>query len=119
MGVPSISCGDNPHASFDSFHLASSQEQYRDMLRNFQNLPRNQERMKHQACAFYYMHNLNITPDALEMRRRLHELYRFFIDLEGKNPSFDGEELGRLLRNMEEATAFRAFVGQFAALLPL
>ncbi len=114
MGIPSISCGDNPHASFDAFHLADSKEGYRAMLRDFRNLSRDRERMRRQACAFYFMHNLNIVPDLLQVREKLFPIYMFFVDLESKNLPFDGHRLGHLLNDVRDTSAFRNFVAEIA-----
>ena len=60
MGIPTISCGDNPHVSFDFCHTARSPTEYADLLRNCRDAGR-QSRCngKAKSCAFYYMHALN------------------------------------------------------------
>lgn len=59
MGVPTISCGDNPHVSFSFCHTAKSPEEYADLLRNYRSLRRDAALFKEESCSFYYMHALN------------------------------------------------------------
>jgi hypothetical protein len=116
MGVPSIACGDNPHASFDAFYLAHDKQEYRALLRGFQNLPRDAERLRRAACAFYYMHNMNATAEALELRKRMFEFYGYVIErLHFANAVFDPEEMARIFASLEGAAGFRSFVAGIAA----
>lgn len=82
MGIPTISCGDNPHISFDFCHTAKTQEEYRNLLLNNRNLNGVPAEMRRESCMFYYMHNLNLDrgqkvlkDKILELRRRL-----FYVD---------------------------------------
>jgi hypothetical protein len=59
MGVPTISCGDNPHVSFSFCHTARSPEGYAALLRNYRSLPAVIGELRAESCAFYYMHALN------------------------------------------------------------
>lgn len=114
MGVPTIACGDNPHASFDGFHIATNEAQYREMISNFQNLARDAGRLREQACAFYYMHNLSDGPEALELRERLFDFIRYMRDL---NPpdAFDSDLLVRLLKAIEATSGFDRLVATLRA----
>lgn len=116
LGVPSIACGDNPHVSFDAFHLAHDRTEYRDLLRNFQNLPRDAGELRRQACAFYYMHNLDNTAEALELRDRMFVFYVYMIrELEIGKADFDPATMAGILEGLETAAGFRAFVAELAA----
>jgi len=111
MGVPSITCSDNPHASFDAFHLAHDRAQYRALLLGFQNLPRDAQRLRRQACAFYYMHNLNNTPEELELRDRM---FAFYAYLAPNDASFDPVRMEQLLADLERAAGFRDYIAILA-----
>lgn len=82
MGVPTISCGDNPHISFNFCHTAQTREEYAELLREYRSLPGTAAERRQESCMFYYMHNMHLTPQQevlkekmLTFRRRL-----FFID---------------------------------------
>ncbi|HVW73744.1 MAG TPA: hypothetical protein VHC39_08900 [Rhizomicrobium sp.] len=116
MGVPSISCGDNPHASFDAFHLARDREEYSRLLSNFVGLPRDCERLRRQACAFYYMHNMNATSEALELRDRMIEFHGYMIKkLEVEKAAFSPDEMAKIFAGLEGTAGFRNFVVDLAA----
>jgi hypothetical protein len=118
LGVPSISCGDNPHASFDAFALAHDKEEYRRLLSKFPALPRDPERLRRQACAFYYMHNMNNTADALELRDRMLEFYNYMINkLEIEKLAFNPDEMARIFAGLEGSAGFRNFVAGLSAQL--
>lgn len=59
MGIPTISCGDNPHVSFSFCHTAKSPGEYAELLQNCRSLPHDSALFKEESCAFYYMHVLN------------------------------------------------------------
>jgi hypothetical protein len=116
LGVPSIACGDNPHVSFDAFHLAHDRAEYRALLRGFSDLPRDKERLHRQACAFYYMHNLDNTSAALELRDRMVAFYIYLTkELEIKKAPFDPDAMIRVLAGLESAAGFQAFIAGVAA----
>jgi hypothetical protein len=115
LGVPSITCGDNPHASFDAFPLAKNKAEYRSLLRNFPSLPRDPERLKLQACAFYYMHNLNIEPEARDLRDRMIAFYLAVIKLDAPERPFSSSDIGRLFADMNDTPGFRHFIAGLAA----
>jgi len=115
LGVPSISSGDNPHASFDSFHLAGSKEEYRALLRHFADLPRDPERMQFQACAFYYMHNMNLRPEEQDLRDRIIAFFLALVGQEEALRSHAPSEMERIFSNLHSAPGFRHFVDGLAA----
>jgi hypothetical protein len=116
MGVPSIACGDNPHASFDAFYLAHDRSEYRKLLVEFQGLPRDAENLFRQACAFYYMHNMNNTAEALELRDRMFAFYAYIVKgLLIDKAAFDPVEMAKILAGLESAAGFRGFVAGIAA----
>lgn len=57
LGVPVITCGDNPHISFDFCKNATSLEEYRYLLKNSLSVDVDPAQMKIQSLMFYYMHN--------------------------------------------------------------
>ena len=114
LGVPSIACGDNPHASFDTFYLATTKEQYRDMVRNFRNLSCDPALMKSQACAFFFMHNMNIGPEELELRDRMFEFFVYMMNLEAQK-SFDPAEMAAILSSLENVAGFQSLVTNMAS----
>jgi hypothetical protein len=59
MGVPTISCGDNPHVSFNFCHTARSPAEYAALLRGYRSLPADPDTLRIESCAFYYMHALH------------------------------------------------------------
>jgi hypothetical protein len=70
LGVPTISCGDNPHASFQFCRVARSRAEYEALLRDFRASQGSLKEMRDQACAFFYMHNLNASDEDLDLRDR-------------------------------------------------
>jgi len=67
LGVPTISCGDNPHSSFSFGRVARSHAEYEAMLRDFRSLRIDRVEMREQACVFFYMHNMNLGKEAAEL----------------------------------------------------
>ena len=110
LGVPSISCGDNPHVSFDTFNTAASKEKYRALLSNIPNLRQDAERMKSQACAFYYMHYLNIGPDELALRDRMIAFYLALADVAAGRKPFSEAEMSQIFTELASSAEFRSFV---------
>jgi hypothetical protein len=82
MGVPTISCGDNPHVSFDFCHTARTREEYATLLLSHSSLSGTPAEMRRESCIFYYMHNLNLNQDQQTLKDKILELRRrlFFID---------------------------------------
>jgi hypothetical protein len=82
MGVPTISCGDNPHVSFDFCHTARTRGEYAQLLLNYRSLPTTPAQMRQESCAFYYMHNLHLTPEEQSLKDKMLELRRrlFFVN---------------------------------------
>ena len=67
LGIPTVGCGDNPHVSFASFHLAKSLAEYRSMLLTIPEARSDSKLLRQEACAFYYMHNLNMDTEATSL----------------------------------------------------
>jgi len=68
LGVPSISCGDNPHIGFDFCRVARSKKEYRELLRSVDRASFDAQTLREQACVFHYMHNLNLNDAAIALR---------------------------------------------------
>jgi hypothetical protein len=112
MGIPSISAGDNPHASFDAFHLARDRQHYCELLRNFPTQTFDAEELKRQACAFYFMHNMNLSPEQAELRDRFGALFAYMLNAQ-RTCSFNADELSLILSAMTTSTGFRHFARDF------
>jgi hypothetical protein len=74
MGVPSISCGENPHISFDFCHTARTPVEYAELLRNYDNLPGTPADRRQESCIFYYMHNMHIDSHQRLLKDKMAEL---------------------------------------------
>jgi hypothetical protein len=105
LGIPTISCGDNPHASFAFCQIARSRTEYEAMLKDFQIPQVSREEMRDQACAFFYMHNLNLAGNALDLRDRSIKL-RMNI---WSNPDRSAEEVLADIQEFGAAASFKAF----------
>lgn len=112
LGIPSISCGDSPHASFDAFHLARTRQAYAAMLSNPPRPDCNADRLKEQACAYYYMHNLNLDANGALLRDRFVAIWAHMIKLEA-NHCFDKNELVSVLAALTDNAAFQDFSDTF------
>ena len=108
MGVPSISSGDSPHASFDAFYLARTRAEYQDLLSNIPQLPVDVTYLKTQACAFYHMHNQNLDAADLEARYRFVDTWVHLNALETKG-CFDENKTGSVLAGLTENPGFARF----------
>lgn len=75
LGVPSISCARHPHYTFDFCRTARTKAEYADLLKRAKEPFDDVERMRRQALAFYYMHNLDGPQSARVLARRFTDLY--------------------------------------------
>jgi len=75
LGVHSICCARHPHHSFDFCKTASSKKEYELFLKEY-HAPISKVKMRKQALAFYYMHNLYGTSDDLNLRFKFLELLK-------------------------------------------
>jgi hypothetical protein len=71
LGVPTITAGDHPHISFDFCKTARSAEEYACIMGQNAHLRHSREELRRQSLEFYYMHNLNFSPDYLKLRDAL------------------------------------------------
>lgn len=76
LGVHSICCARHPHHSFDFCKTANSKKEYELFLKEYYRAPISKVKMRKQALAFYYMHNLHGTSDDLNMRFKFLELMK-------------------------------------------
>ena len=76
LGVHSICCARHPHYSFDFCKTANSKKEYELFLKEYYHAPISKVKMRKQALAFYYMHNLHGTSDELNIRYKLLELFK-------------------------------------------
>lgn len=108
MGVPTISCGDSPHVSFDFCRTARTPKEYASALVGHQDLGQIPAEMARESCMFYYMHNLNLDPDQQVLRNQMLELRRklFFVSSPPPLP-----ELLRAIAEFGTGPAFETFYG--------
>jgi|GEM_PF-1556987 hypothetical protein len=62
LGIPVITCGDNPHISFDFCKNATTHEEYQAYLVSADKLQFDAHQMRAQSLMFYYMHNMHRDP---------------------------------------------------------
>lgn len=60
LGIPTVSCGDNPHVAFEFCNTAGTRTEYAEALLNAQKLRPDKDSLRHASLVFFYMHNLNI-----------------------------------------------------------
>jgi hypothetical protein len=108
LGVPPISCGDNPHVGFEAFKLARSREEYRQLLADFPTFPRQPEKLKEQACIFYYMHNLNLDPADSEIRDKFTNTF-FYLNALHTAGALNAAEIGQALDDFTACPGFVRF----------
>jgi hypothetical protein len=111
LGVPSISCGDNPHIGFEFTRTARSREEYRDFLFGFQNYHPSVDDLRRQACIFYYMHNMNLDQQAAALRDEFVRIRTRMIDLHPTKKE-DLEEIIGNYRELSENAGFRRFAAE-------
>jgi len=64
MGISILTCGNNPHSSYDFCFEAITKQEYIDYIKSIHTLKYNDlNAVKKEVLSFYYMHNLNITKD--------------------------------------------------------
>jgi hypothetical protein len=71
LGIPTICCGDHPHINYDFCFTAKTLDEYGQLLKNYRQLPCDKDTLYRQACEFYYMHSLNITPEYQQLLESL------------------------------------------------
>ena len=69
MGVPVITCGDNPHSSYNFCHEANNKEQYAEYLKETNTFLSKGEKVKKEVMSFYYMHSLNRAKEELVLSK--------------------------------------------------
>jgi len=112
LGIPTIACARHPHHSFDFCRTATNIEQYREFLQSPGVYPLSREQMRHQALAFYYMHNLHGDAESLELRSKFVSLWKA-----SNNPDpADSGSHAELLRRFREFTECSGFAAAVAAM---
>lgn len=105
FGIYSICCAKHPHHSFDFCKTAYTLAEYRKYLTELDVPPISRDRMREQAKAFYYMHNIYGGTKKIQ-------LYEALVDLwVGCNKENKGdEEIKRLTANLAHCEAFDDFI---------
>lgn len=105
LGIPTISTGDNPHVDFDFCKVAKSKGEYEKLLLNCNKTKFNQLEMKKEAQIFYYMHNLNVSQEELDLNAVLNK-YRNIVFSNNSQSS----ELLEALKAIEKNPVFNRFL---------
>ena len=103
-GVPTIACARHPHHAFDFCRTARTRDAYRELLRTPLAMPVPHDEMRRQALAFFYMHNLHGSADALELRSLFNAWWKA---CEGQD--FTEAELLERFQALRCSPAFRRF----------
>ncbi len=106
MGIPTISCGDNPHVSFEFCHTARTREDYAKLLRNCHGLSGTQAEARRESCIFYYMHNLHLDRDQQGLKDKIMELRRRLFFIESTPPPQEIVEAAADFASGPEISAF-------------
>ena len=116
LGVPSISCADNPHIAFEFGRTARTREQYLAFLQDHAQLPRKSEEMRREACAYYYMQNLNLPEEDRALRDHFVRQVFKMIDAY-RNDAWNAHEIIVDFRDMAASPGFAKFVDDLAETL--
>jgi len=114
LGVPAISCADNPNIGFEIGRSARTREQYLAFLDGHAQLPRNSEAMRREACSFYFMQNLNLMEAELALRDKFVRQVFKMIEAE-RTDEWNAAEIIDDFRSMAASAGFAKFVGDLAA----
>jgi hypothetical protein len=106
LGIPSVGCADHPHISFDFCQTAKTLEQYESLLKNCISFVVDKSNLVKQSTQFYFMHNLNNTPEESALLNGLQELR----DMQKDPYTFCNVE--SVLRNIESLCAFKQHVSR-------
>ncbi len=113
LGVPAISCADNPHIGFAFGRSARTRKEYLALLEGHMQLPRNSEAMRRDACAFYFMQNLNLMDADRMLRDKFVQQVFKMIEAES-NAQWNAEEIIGDFRAMAASAGFLKFVADLA-----
>ena len=108
LGIPSISTGDSPYASFDAFQLARCRKDYETLLARAPGQDVDIEQLQAQACAVYYMHNLNLDADGTVLRDSFATLWAHLLTAQ-TDGFLDREKTFKVLASMTGTPAFQRF----------
>lgn len=85
LGVPSICCARHPHISFDFCVTAKTKDEYIKFLLDENISKLSKDELRQQGLIFYAMHNLNISPDEIELKNQLTILRYLLSDTQHVN----------------------------------
>jgi hypothetical protein len=114
LGVPAINCADNPHVSFEFGHTARTRAQYRSLLENHTDLPREIDRMRKEAGAFYYIHNMHLPPDQRELLDKFMRINMQMVDAD-QQYRWTVDAVHGDFRDLAATTGFFDFVKELSA----
>jgi hypothetical protein len=106
LGVPSIACARHPHVNFDFCRTAYSREDYAALLQHPELSLIEKAAMHRQSLIFYYMHNLALSKEMLEIRSNLASFRSTCWDIDNQ------QDLLRPLQEMSMKPGYHALVSQ-------
>lgn len=113
LGIPAISCADNPHIGFEIGRSARTREQYLSFLDRHAELAGDAKEMRRQACAYYFMQTLNLPEEDRDLRDRF--VKQVFKMIEAyQNDKWDAEDLINDFRVMAASPGFVKFIDDLA-----
>lgn len=110
LGTPVITCGDNPHISFDFCKNATSLEEYRHLLATLDTLKFDRAQMKTQSLMFYYMHNMNKAKQESAVMKITQELFQLSqkVHSDDENTQYLFDKISELM----EMTEFKSLCNE-------
>jgi len=111
LGVPSISCGDSPHASFPALLLAHNRAEYQQMLQRIPSMAAEKHALHQQACMFYYMHNLDLTAEQQELQDAFVTAWTHFMKLD-ENACPATSAVDKMFNAIANTAGFQAFIAE-------
>lgn len=116
LGIPTITCANHPHVSFDFCSTAKTKMEYAEMLRNCSKIVFNKTEMRRQSLAFYYMHNLHSNKEEKALRDRVLKFQLACEEMEMDNTNSD---LVICLKEINKYTGYTNFVRMLLNLFKL
>jgi hypothetical protein len=108
LGVPTIACARHPHVAFDFCRTARTKDEYQDLLRRAGEAASGS--MREQALEFYYMHNLNGSPEEVDAKHKL-VAFRALCS----SPSASDAELTASFDAVRHSAGFERFIQRLLA----
>jgi hypothetical protein len=114
LGVPTVSCGDNPHVSFNFCKTTKTRYEYEQTLVNFRKIKFDKDQLRMGSLIFFYMHNLNLSKDDHVLLNALSEFSNMC------NQDFQNMQLNEISKKMDgisELPSFKSFINKIVEIL--